>query len=74
MSFNIVRNNHPEAAELFQLLSFLNPDGIIIDFLRDGAQVLQDDLRQVVSNQIEMSTALIAWVWELSFDCKAFLA
>src|SRR5208282_2765431 len=59
LSFNIVRENHPQAAELFQLLSFLNPDGIVIDFLRDGAEVLQDDLRQVVSNQIDMSKALI---------------
>ena len=59
LSFNIIRKSHPQAAELFQLLSFLNPDGIIIDFLRDGAEVLQDDLRQVVSNRIDMSKALI---------------
>src|SRR5208282_603998 len=59
LSFNIVRENHPQAAELFQLLSFLNPDGIIIDFLRDGVEVLRDDLRQIVSNQIDMSKALI---------------
>ena len=59
MSFNIVRNNHPQAAELFQLLSFLNPDGILIDFLQAGAEALQDDLRQLVSNRIDMSKALI---------------
>ena len=33
MSFNIVRNNHPQAAELLRLLSFLNPDGILNRFL-----------------------------------------
>ena len=59
MSFNIVRNNYPQAAELLQLLSFLNPDGILIDFLQDGVEALQDNLRQVVSNQIDLSKALI---------------
>jgi tetratricopeptide (TPR) repeat protein len=59
MSFNIVRNNHPQAAELLQLLSFLNPDGILIDFLQDGIEALQDNLRQVVSNRIDFSKALI---------------
>ena len=59
MSFNIVRNNHPQAAELFQLLSFLNPDGILIDFLQAGVEALRDNLRQLVSNRIDMSKALI---------------
>ena len=59
MSFNVVRKNHPQAAELFQLLSFLNPDGILIDFLQSGVEALQNDLRQVVSSRIYMSKALI---------------
>src|SRR5436190_21923483 len=59
MSFNIVRNNHPQAAELFQLLSFLNPDGILIDFLQAGVEGLQDDLRELLSNRINLSKALI---------------
>jgi tetratricopeptide (TPR) repeat protein len=59
MSFNIVRNNHPQAAELFQLLSFLNPDGILIDFLQAGVKALRYNLQQLVSNRIEMSKALM---------------
>ena len=59
MSFDIVRNIHPQAAELFQLLSFLNPDGILIDFLQDGMEALRDDLRRLLSNPIDMSKALI---------------
>src|SRR5271170_1950606 len=59
MSFNIVRNNDRQAAELFQLLSFLNPDGVLIDFLQAGVEALQNDLRQLVSNRIDMSKALI---------------
>jgi NB-ARC domain len=33
MSFNVVRKNNSQAATLFQILSFLNPDGVLIDFL-----------------------------------------
>ena len=52
MSFNVVRKNNPQAAKLFQILSFLNPDGILIDFLQSGIKAFPDDLQQVVSNRI----------------------
>ena len=59
MSFNIVRNTHAQAAELLRLLSFLNPDGILIDFLQSGIEALDNDLRQVVSNRVGLAKALI---------------
>ena len=59
MSFNIVRNTNAQAAELFRLLSFLNPDGILIEFLQSGTGALENSLRQVVSNRINMAKALI---------------
>ena len=59
MSFEVVRSRNPQGAELFQLLSFLNPDGVHIDFLQSGIEALQNDVRQVLSNQIEMAKALI---------------
>lgn len=59
MSFNIVRASNPQAAELFQLLSFLNPDDILIDFLQDGMEALGDNLYQLLSNRTEMSKALL---------------
>ena len=59
MSFNVVRESDPQAAKLFQLLSFLNPDGILIDFLESAVQVLDKDLRIVVSNPIDRAKALI---------------
>jgi tetratricopeptide (TPR) repeat protein len=59
MSFNIVRNNNPQAAKLFRLLSFLNPDNILIDFLQSGAVIFENDLRQIILNQISMDNALI---------------
>ena len=59
MSFEVVRTRNPQGAELFQLLSFLNPDGVRIDFLQSGLAALQNDVRQVLSNQIDMAKALI---------------
>src|SRR5947207_2848363 len=59
MSFNVVRESDPQAAKLFQLLSFLNPDGILMDFLESAAQVLDKDLRRVISNTIDQAKALI---------------
>ena len=58
-AFNAVHTNHPIAAELFRLLAFLNPDGILVEFLRSGVGSMDDGLRKVVSNDIQMSTALI---------------
>ena len=55
MSFNIVRSNNSKAAELFRLLSFLNPDGILIEFLQSGAEALHEDLQKLVSNRVDMS-------------------
>ena len=59
MSFNLVRKSDPQAAKLFQLLAFLNPDCIRIDFLASGAQVLDSDLQNIVSNPIDRAKALI---------------
>jgi hypothetical protein len=59
MSFRVIFNTHPTHFELFQLLAFLNPDGILIEFLRSGSSALQDDLQQLLSQGIEMSDALL---------------
>ena len=59
MSFSIIRNNHHQAAELLQLFSYLNPDGILIDFLQDGVDALQGELKEVISNRVVLSMALI---------------
>lgn len=59
MSFEIVRKNHEPAASLLQLLSFLNPDGILIDFLRDGAKALPIELENMISSSIKLATALL---------------
>jgi len=59
MSFNAVFTTHHTAAELFRLLAFFNPDGILIDFLRTGVSAMRDDLRQLVSQETELLDALL---------------
>jgi Tetratricopeptide repeat/NB-ARC domain len=59
LSFDAVFTTNPAAAALFRLLAFLNPDGILIDFLRSGASALRDDLRRLLSQEIEMEAALL---------------
>ena len=59
MSFNIVRKTNPRAATLFQILSFLNPDGVLIGFLQSAIKGFPDDLQEVMSSRINISKALI---------------
>ena len=59
MSFDIVRNTHAQAAKLFHLLCFLNPNGILIEFLLSGVEALESDLREVVLNRSKMAKALL---------------
>jgi len=59
MSFNNVRKSHPQAAKLFQILAFFNPDGVLIDFLQSGVEGFPDDLQPLLYSQIGLSRALI---------------
>jgi hypothetical protein len=45
--------------KLLKLLVFLNPDGVLVEFLVNGAGALEKDLKQVVLNELEMAEALI---------------
>ena len=58
LSFNTLRKTHRQTARLFQLFSFLNPDGILIDFLISAVKVLGYRLRNVVSDSIKLAKAL----------------
>ena len=59
MSFNVVQKNHPQAARLFQLLSLLNPDGVLIDFLQSGIEGLPNDLQAIVASRMDLSKTLL---------------
>jgi len=61
LSFNRLHDDadHGEhAIILLRLLAFLNPDGVLIDFLRSGSHGLDDALRQVVDDELVFHHAL----------------
>ena len=47
-----------EAAKLLRLFAFLNPDGILIDFLRSGSNGLSDQLREILQDDFAFYQAL----------------
>ena len=44
--------NGANAIKLLHMLSFLNPDGILIYFLKSGCQGLSDELREIVEDEL----------------------
>jgi hypothetical protein len=59
LSFNLVRENYPNVAKFFQILSFLNPDGVLIDFLLTSAKALEINLREIIEDDLKRSHALL---------------
>ena len=59
ISFDKVKSIHPQAANLLRLISFLNPDGILIEFLVAGVDGLESDLRNTISVPNELAKALL---------------
>ena len=57
MSFKMVQELNPYAAELLRVLSFLNPDGALIDFMAAGAEAL--GLQPLLSNRGELAVVLL---------------
>jgi tetratricopeptide (TPR) repeat protein len=58
MSITEIRNKNPTAARLFRLLAFLNPDGILIEFVKSGSKGMDENLKRVVSDELEFLEAL----------------
>jgi len=59
LSFNLIRETYPDIAKFFQILSFLNPDGIRIDFLVESANGLESALREIIGDDLKRWTALL---------------
>jgi len=59
LSFNVVQKSHPLAALLFRILSFLHPDGILLDFLQFTIQAFPPNLQGLLSSPAEVSKARI---------------
>ena len=60
LSFEKVKEsrNGKTAAKLLQLLSFLNPDGTLLEFLEDGKNGLDQELHDVIQDSISFDEAL----------------
>jgi tetratricopeptide (TPR) repeat protein len=58
LSFEQVQRNSNEAAELLKLLAFLNPDGVLIEFLEAGKEGLTPELQNLVADENRLSEAL----------------
>lgn len=59
LSFKILQSSQPRAFRLLQLFSFLTPDRILIEFLRDGAKALDKELQQILSDRTETAAIFI---------------
>jgi len=58
MSFKALGPRHP-SFQLLRILSFLNPDIILIDFLIAGSKAFDDPLQQVLASQTETAKSLL---------------
>src|SRR5579859_2878348 len=58
LSFDAVKKINPNAAELLTLFAFLNPDGILIDFLQAGRNGLGEPLKTLVGDSFGFGAAL----------------
>jgi tetratricopeptide (TPR) repeat protein len=59
MSFESIQKNNPMAIELLRLFSFLNPDGILIQFLQSGMENSLNDLAELISHRLNLNRAII---------------
>jgi tetratricopeptide (TPR) repeat protein len=59
MSFEAIQKNNPMAIELLRLFSFLNPDGILIQFLQSGVENSLNDLAELISHRLSLNRAII---------------
>jgi len=58
LSFWQIERNNKDATKLLHLLSFLNPDGILTDFLKAGKEALDDELRDIILDERRFHDAL----------------
>ena len=60
MSFDFLKEHHPSTAKLLQYLAFLNPDHIWLEFLQVTKAPLDDDMKSLLSDNIELAKALLS--------------
>ena len=58
LSFQQVKQNNAQASELLGILAFLNPDGILLEFLVRGKRGLPDHLKDLIAETDGLYSAL----------------
>ena len=60
MFSDVLTRDHPAAISLLQLFAFLDPSGILVEFLEAGVSGLRSELRALVSDGPVFQSALLA--------------
>lgn len=58
MSLKRLKEEGGNSTELIRLLAFLNPDEILVNYLKAGAQGLKEQLRDIVDNQFKLTECI----------------
>lgn len=58
MSFEKIRREAPGAAELLQILAFLNSDIVLLDFVKAGVGGLNSNVKKIVQDHVEFEKTL----------------
>jgi tetratricopeptide (TPR) repeat protein len=58
LSINAVQRTNPNSIRLLQLLAFLNPDEVLVDFLKAGTSGLEPKLKDIIDNESDFSSCL----------------
>jgi tetratricopeptide (TPR) repeat protein len=58
LSFEEIRKTNSEAAELLRVLAYLNPDGILVEFLEAGKAGLSERLKALIESYFLLNNAL----------------
>jgi len=59
VSFGLVEREVPAALKFLQLLSFLNPDHISLDFLAQGKSAFETDMEEILADALKFSEVLL---------------
>ena len=58
LSFQRIEETDPDASELLRFFAFLNPDGVMTEFLLAGKDGLDGELKEIISDSFRFTEAL----------------
>jgi hypothetical protein len=59
VSFEFLEKEMPAALKFLQLLAFLNPDNISLDFIAEGKKALEPDMENMLADNLKFSEILL---------------